>query len=319
MICVSGAGAFGTALAISLAKVGPVMLWSHDADHATQMQEARENPRRLPGVALPDAITVTSDLGSIPAEIPILLAVPMQRLRAMAGAHSAHLSGRPLVACCKGVELSTGKGPIAILQEVVPDATAAILTGPSFAADIARGLPTALTLACADEAVGTDLQQALTTPNLRIYRTTDTIGAELGGALKNVIAIGCGVCIGRGLGDSARAALMTRGFAEMRRLATDMGAHPDTLLGLSGLGDLSLTCTSDLSRNYRYGLALGTSDTFDSGTTVEGVATARAVSDLAQTRGLDMPISNAIAGLCEGKYTVEEAIQALLNRPLKEE
>ena len=195
----------------------------------------------------------------------------------------------------------------------------AILTGPSFAADIARGLPTALTIACADPAMCIQLQQALTTANLRLYRTGDTIGAELGGALKNVVAIASGAAIGAGLGESARAALMTRGFAEMQRLAAHFHANPETLSGLSGFGDLTLTCTSTQSRNYRLGFALGTGQPFDVSTTVEGAATARAINRLAQDRGLDLPITAAVAGLVENRLDVPSAMKALLTRPLKEE
>ena len=192
-------------------------------------------------------------------------------------------------------------------------------TGPSFAADIARGLPTALTLACSDDVAGAMLLDALSTPALRLYRTTDTIGAELGGALKNVVAIAAGVVIGAGLGDSARAALMTRGFAEMNRLAQSLGARAETLAGLSGLGDLVLTCTSLQSRNFRFGSALGAGDAFDPSVTVEGAATAKAVSILAKQRGIDMPVATMVAALVTGTISVEDAVAALLARPLKKE
>jgi glycerol-3-phosphate dehydrogenase (NAD(P)+) len=243
----------------------------------------------------------------------------MQRLRGFLTNHGAILATKRLVACCKGIELSTGVGPLTVIQETVPSATAAILTGPSFATDIARGLPTALTLACADDVITAQLQQSLTTQNVRIYRTSDTIGAELGGALKNVIAIACGAAIGAGLGESARAALMTRGFAEMQRLATFRNADPSTLSGLSGFGDLTLTCTSEQSRNYQLGLSLGKNIRFDPTTTVEGAATAHAVHALAEKSGLDMPITAAVAGLLDNRLNVQEAMKSLLTRPLKEE
>jgi len=319
MICVVGAGAFGTALAISLAANGPVILWTHDADHAAAMREARENARRLPGIVLPEGITITADFDTLPAEIPVLLAVPMQQLRGMLETHAKALRGHPLIACCKGIELSTGSGPTAILSETLPGATSAILTGPSFAADIARGLPTALTLACADAAMGRHLQQALTTPNLRLYRSTDTIGAELGGALKNVIAIGAGAVMGAGLGASARAALMTRGNAEIARLATALGAQAETLSGLSGFGDLVLTCTSDASRNYRFGHALGAGTLFDPNVTVEGAATARAALTRAQAMGLDLPVTAAVVALLDQPDSLPQVMETLLSRPLKEE
>ncbi len=319
MITVMGAGAFGTALADSLARVRAVRLWAHDARHVDEMQRTGRNERRLPGVPLGENISFCSELEPLSTQDIVLLAVPMQQLRRVLEAHQEVLDRGQLVACCKGMELSTGKGPIEIIQEVCPDATVAILTGPSFAADIAKGLPTALTLACADQAAGTTLQQSLTTPNLRLYRTTDTIGAELGGALKNVMAIGAGVVMGAALGDSARAALMTRGFAEMTRMATALGAEPETLAGLSGFGDLVLTCTSDQSRNYRFGLSLGRNEKFDPSVTVEGAATARAVYAKAQELGLDMPITAAITGLIAGELQVEQAMDMLLSRPLKEE
>ena len=315
-IAVLGAGAFGTALAISLAGSGPVTLWARDL---RDMAAQRENTARLPDCPFPEKLTLTDNLNDIERADIVLLAVPMQKLRQMLTANTKVLSGKHLVACCKGIELTTGIGPVSVIQQEVPDAIAAILTGPSFAADIARGLPTALTLACADDAAGRHLQQALTTANLRLYRTSDTIGAELGGALKNVIAIACGAAMGAGLGESARAALMTRGYAEMQRLARHLNADPTTLSGLSGFGDLTLTCTSDQSRNYRLGLALGRGDTFDPGTTVEGAATASAVYDLSQAADLDMPITAAVAAVLDGRQDVPDAMKSLLARPLKEE
>ncbi len=318
-VSVLGSGAFGTALAISLAGNGPVTLWSRNPDQASQMQQSRENVDRLPGVTLPANITVTAEIEQAVRSDVLLLAVPMQKLRDALNLHAARLSGKVLIACCKGIELSTGLGPVAVIRQTVPDAQPALLTGPSFADDIARGLPTALTLACADAELGEALQQELKTTNLRLYRTADAVGAELGGALKNVMAIGCGAAIGAGLGDSARAALITRGFAEMQRFAALRGAQPDTLMGLSGLGDLVLTCSSELSRNYRFGLCLGQKKPFDSTTTVEGVATALAMSEIAASEGLDMPISATVAKLSSGAYSVTDAIQALLGRPLKEE
>ena len=193
------------------------------------------------------------------------------------------------------------------------------MTGPSFAHDIAKGLPTALTLACADDKIGTALQTQLSTENLRLYRTTDTTGAELGGALKNVVAIACGAAMGAGLGESARAAVMTRGYAEMQRLAQDMGAKAQTLSGLSGFGDLTLTCTSEQSRNYSYGLALGQGKPFDPDITVEGAKTAIAVSNLAKNRNVEMPITEVIAAVLTEKTTIPKAMEALLSRPLKKE
>jgi glycerol-3-phosphate dehydrogenase (NAD(P)+) len=318
-ISVLGSGAFGTALAVSLAGNGHVTLWARNADHAAEMQAGRTNAARLPGVTLPDTLNATSDFDSALQNQTLLLAVPMQKLRSVLTAHAEAFAGKTLVACCKGIELETGLGPIAVIEECLPGATAALLTGPSFADDIARGLPTALTLACADETACKALQQELTTANLRLYRTTDTTGAEVGGALKNVIAIACGAVIGAGLGDSARAALMTRGYAEMLRLALSLGARPETLAGLSGFGDLTLTCSSELSRNYRLGLSIGRGEGFDPSVTVEGAATARAVDAKARATGLDMPITHTVVGLLDGSLTITEAAAQLLARPLKEE
>ena len=315
-VSVLGAGAFGTALAISLAGKGPVTLWARDAG---DMAKRRENTKRLPGCPFPDTLTVTDSLEEASGAEILLLAVPMQKLRSVLEEHKDALHGKHLVACCKGIELSSGVGPVSVISQTIPDATAAILTGPSFAADIARGLPTALTLACADAKAGKYLQAELTTANLRRYRTTDTIGAELGGALKNVVAIASGAAIGAGLGESARAALMTRGYAEMQRLAAHLKAEPTTLAGLSGFGDLTLTCTSEQSRNYRLGQSLGQGTPFDSSTTVEGAATARAVDALARKAALDMPITRAVAGLLDNQLDVAGAMKSLLTRPLKEE
>ncbi|MFB9149169.1 NAD(P)H-dependent glycerol-3-phosphate dehydrogenase [Roseovarius ramblicola] len=318
MTLICGAGAFGTALAVTLAQNGPVTLWARDADHAAEMQASRFNDRRLPGIALPEAITVVS--GEVPGgDAPCLLAMPMQTLGGFLSDHHDALGSRPLVACCKGMDLATGLGPTGLIAQTCAEATPAILTGPSFARDIALGLPTALTLACADAAIGQRLQSTLTTPTLRLYRTTDTTGAELGGALKNVIAIGCGAVMGAGLGESARAALMTRGFAEMNRLAHALGARPETLAGLSGFGDLALTCTSAQSRNYGYGKSLGRGEDFDRSVTVEGAATARAVLARARALGLDMPITHAVTALVSGELRATEAMDMLLSRPLKEE
>lgn len=320
MIRVMGAGAFGTALAVSLAERGAVTLWARDEGHAQEMARTRRNVRRLPGIDLPGAVTVVSGPVEPNEAEATLLAVPAQTLRAFCSEHATGLtSGGPLVACCKGVELATGLRPSQVIAEVLPGTVCAVLTGPSFAGDIARGLPTALTLACADAAVGQRLQAGLSTSGLRLYRSADVIGAELGGALKNVIAIASGAAMGAGLGDSARAALMTRGFAEMVRAAEAMGASRDTLSGLSGFGDLVLTCTSEQSRNYRFGLSLGRNEPFDPSVTVEGAATAQAVCDLAAREGLDLPITQAVTMLVSGRLRVAQAMDMLLKRPLKEE
>ena len=312
MIGILGAGAFGTALAVALTANGPVTLWGR------RIGWQGENPR-LPGVAMPDAVTVTQDLDAALACDTILLALPAQALGAFLDEQGPRLAGKALVSTAKGIDLQHLTGPSALIAQAAPDAVVAVLTGPSFAADIARGLPTALTLACADGAAAQVLQDRLSTPVLRLYRTTDVTGAELGGALKNVIAIAAGTVIGAGLGDSARAAIITRGFAEMTRLAIHLGARPETLTGLSGLGDLTLTCTSAGSRNFRFGCAIGSGSAWDSATTVEGAATARALALMAARDGLDLPIAAMVARLAEGRVSVEKAMDHLLSRPLKEE
>jgi glycerol-3-phosphate dehydrogenase (NAD(P)+) len=317
-IAVAGAGAFGTALAVAFAKKAPVRLWARDATMVETMRSTRANPR-LPDVVMPDSIEISADLETVFEADTILLAVPAQQISAFLKAHSDRLAGKTIVSCAKGIDLTTLKGTASSISELVPTATAAILTGPSFAADIAKGLPTALTLACADDVIGKQLQAELSTRTLRLYRTTDVIGAELGGSLKNVMAIACGACIGEGMGDSARAALLTRGMAEMMRLSIAMGGQSDTLMGLSGFGDLVLTCTSEQSRNYRFGLALARMEGFDPTITVEGVATTHAVAKLAREKGIEMPIVTMLSGLLDGKSSIAEAIQGLLSRPLKEE
>ena len=319
MIGVIGAGAFGTALAVVLGREGrEVCIWARSVDAVRAMQTTRRNDARLPGIHLPESVSVTADLGSLRRADAILLTVPMQTLGGFLAETGDLLQGVPLIACCKGIDLATLRGPSALVSAACPGAVAAVLTGPSFAADIARGLPTALTLACAHPEAEA-LQHLISTPTLRLYRTTDVIGAELGGALKNVIAIAAGVVIGAGLGESARAALMTRGYAEMLRLGTHLGARPETMAGLSGFGDLVLTCTSGQSRNFRYGAALGAETAFDNGLTVEGVATALAIAKLAASLAIEMPVTAMIANLVTRKLTLSQAIQSLLSRPLKQE
>ncbi|RYG91295.1 NAD(P)-dependent glycerol-3-phosphate dehydrogenase [Loktanella sp. IMCC34160] len=318
-IGIAGAGAFGTALAITIGLDGrQVMLWARDPKAVQSMRDTRQSPR-LPDVPLPDDVRPTDSLDQLAECDVILLAMPAQAIRGFLADHATGFAGKRLVACCKGIDIETMRGPSQSIEDLVPDAIVATLTGPSFAADIARGLPTALTLACKDETEGAYLQSALSTATLRLYRTTDVTGSELGGALKNVMAIACGACIGAGLGESARAALLTRGFAEMQRLALSNGARPETLMGLSGLGDLALTCTSDLSRNYQFGLSIGRGEEFDPAVTVEGAKTAIAVTKLAKRDGLELPISFVVADLVARNITVEEALRRLLSRPLKEE
>ena len=319
MIGIAGAGAFGTSLAIALARKGlDVMLWARDEAQAQAMQTAGENARYLAGARFPACLRVTNRVMDMTGAQAVLLAVPMQSLASFLQEHAHFIKVSPLIACCKGVDLATLKGPSDVIKTACPHATVGVLTGPSFATDIAQGLPTALTLAYAGKDAE-DLQEMLSTPTLRLYLSSDIIGAELGGALKNVIAIAAGVVMGAGLGASARAALMTRGFVEMQRMAQALGGRAETLTGLSGFGDLVLTCASDQSRNFRYGLALGAGQGFDPSVTVEGAATAQAVARLAAKKAIDMPITSMISALIAQKITLDQAVAALMSRPLKQE
>ncbi|MBJ3778391.1 NAD(P)H-dependent glycerol-3-phosphate dehydrogenase [Acuticoccus mangrovi] len=318
-LSILGAGAFGTALAIALSRHGnAVTLWARDSEAVWAMRRDRLNVRRLPGAPFPAELVVTADLAAATARQTILLAVPMQSLAGLLE-EVVPPTGSALVACCKGVDLTSGLGPTGVIAAACPDAVPAVLTGPSFADDIAHLLPTALTLAAADAAVGARLQRELSTSTLRLYLSRDMVGAELGGALKNVVALAAGIAMGAGFGESARAAIITRGFAEMQRFAATTAADPDTLRGLSGLGDLTLTATSDKSRNYTAGLALGHGGGVPQGQTVEGVATAAAVARLAAERGVAMPLTAMVAAVTRGEVSVHEAAMALLARPLKEE
>lgn len=318
-IAVAGAGAFGTALALAEVFAGrEVLLWGRDR----QVMEGARKTRRLPRLSahvLPDRIRLTGDLADLSGADAVLLAVPAQQVSTFIAEAAGVLAGRAIVSCAKGIDLNRGVGPLALIDEALPGAPAAVLTGPGFADDLAAGKPTALTLACRDEALGARLQRALATPVLRLYRSTDVTGAELGGALKNVMAIACGTAIGAGFGESARAALLTRGFAEMQRLALHFGARAETLTGLSGLGDLVLTATSDQSRNFRAGLALGRGQALPEGETIEGVATAAAAARIARDAGIELPITIAVEALTRGEARVGTALEALLARPLKEE
>jgi glycerol-3-phosphate dehydrogenase (NAD(P)+) len=312
MIGIAGAGAFGTALAVALAQDGrQVRLWARGLP-----RDARQSPR-LPGVTFPSGISVVENVPDLADTGVVLLALPMQALRGFLEGNGQALLNSDLVACCKGIDLKTLKGPAEVMEQAGATGAVAVLTGPSFAADIARGLPTALTLACHSKKAEA-LQGLLSTAALRLYRTDDVIGAELGGALKNVIAIAAGVVIGAGLGDSARAALITRGYAEMQRLALALGARAETLAGLSGLGDLILTCTSAQSRNFAHGIALGSGQPA-AHATVEGIATAGAAVRLAASHGTEMPVASMVARLVANDVSVGEAVRQLMSRPLKQE
>ena len=283
------------------------------------MEAQRENSK-LPGAVLGPAITVTSDAkAAIQGADFILSAIPLQSTHTALADLVGYFEGQPLIGCSKGVDLTTGMGGYSILRASYPDGPVGLLTGPSFAADIAQGLPTALTLAADASQEVSSWQSELSVGTLRLYVSHDPVGAELGGALKNVIAIACGATMGAGLGESARAALITRGQAEITRCAVQLGARPETLSGLSGFGDLCLTCTSDKSRNYRFGAALGQAKPFDPSITVEGKDTALALLPIMQRLEIDMPITKAVAGLCSGTITVSQTLAALMARPLRKE
>ena len=283
------------------------------------MEAQRENSK-LPGAVLGPAITVTSDAkAAIQGADFILSAIPLQSTHTTLADLVGYFEGQPLIGCSKGVDLTTGMGGYSILRASYPDGPVGLLTGPSFAADIAQGLPTALTLAADASQEVSSWQSELSVDTLRLYVSHDPVGAELGGALKNVIAIACGATMGAGLGESARAALITRGQAEITRCAVQLGARPETLSGLSGFGDLCLTCTSDKSRNYRFGAALGQARPFDPSITVEGKDTALALLPIMQRLEIDMPITKAVAGLCSGTITVSQTLAALMARPLRKE
>jgi len=315
-LAVLGAGAFGTALAIALGDKHRVTLWGHDPRHLRDIASARENTRHLPGCPLPDSVDIAAEIAAVEADT-LLLAVPMQALRSLLRAQGAALDGKTLILCCKGLERETGLRPSAVVAEMLPTAETAILTGPSFAADIARGLPTGLCLAKAEPSEA--LQERLACRTLRIYATTDVTGAEIGGAVKNVIALAAGLTQGAGLGDSARAAIVTRGFAEISRFAISQGARLETLAGLSGLGDLILTCTSPTSRNFSAGLCIARGEPLAEGQTIEGLETARSLARLAQKLGIEMPLTRTVAAVTQGDMTVADAAEMLMSRPLKEE
>ncbi|MGJ4901877.1 NAD(P)H-dependent glycerol-3-phosphate dehydrogenase [Bradyrhizobium sp. HKCCYLRH2060] len=319
-ISIIGAGAWGTALAAVAARAGrDVTLYARDADHAARIASARENPR-LPGIPLADSIAVTADLARAARADAVLIVVPAQHLRG-AVMHLAPLlrPGTPLIACAKGIEHGTHKFMTEVIAEAAPNAIPAILSGPSFADDVARGLPTAVTLAARDEPLAAALVQALGSPTFRPYHATDVRGVEIGGAAKNVLAIAAGIVAGRQLGASALAALTTRGFAELVRLGRAYGARSETLTGLSGLGDLILTCAGPQSRNFAAGLALGRGEPLPAGKLAEGQYTAPVLVELATSRGVEMPVALAVAAILAGSVTIDAAIEALMLRPFKAE
>ena len=325
-VSIVGGGAWGTALAQTLAHGGiRVALWAREPEVVDDINVRHVNRTFLPGVSLAPSIRATADLSAVATSDAILAVVPAQHLRGVVGKLAKQLPpDTPVILCAKGIEQSTGRFMGDVLEEAAPQVLRAVLSGPSFAADVARGLPSALTLACRNETVGRALTAALSSRQMRLYWSSDVLGAELGGAVKNVLAIAAGIVEGRGLGASAHAAVVTRGFAELRRFGEAMGARPETLLGLSGLGDLILTCGSAQSRNMSLGRALGEGRSLTEilggrVAVTEGVYTSAALVRLARDRGVDMPIAEAVHGIIEGRLLVDEAITALMQRPLKAE
>jgi glycerol-3-phosphate dehydrogenase (NAD(P)+) len=319
-VAVIGAGAWGTALAMVAARAGrSVTLWARNAEHAARIASTRDNPR-LPGVRLAQEIFVTSELALAARADMLLIATPAQHLRGAVNMLATHLTTQtPVVACAKGIEHGTHKFMTDVIAEAALHAQPAILSGPSFADDVARGLPTAVTLAAKEEELASSLVQALGSPTFRPYHSTDVRGVEIGGAAKNVLAIAAGIVVGRNLGASALAALTTRGFSELARLGRACGARTETLSGLSGLGDLLLSCSTAQSRNFALGIALGRGEAAPAGKLAEGAFTAPVLVELAAARNVDMPVSQAVAAILDNKLTIDAAIEGLLTRPFKAE
>lgn len=323
---VIGAGAWGTALAQVCARAGlETVLWAREAEVVESINARHENSLFLPGVALDPGVKAAPGPEGL-ADCDMVLAVaPAQHLRGALTVFAPHAGpGLPILLCAKGVEQGSLKLMTQVLAETVPQAAAAVLSGPSFAEEVASGLPTAVTLACPDPELGQRLGEAIATPTFRPYLAADMIGAEAGGAIKNVLAIACGISEGRGLGRSAHAALITRGFAELTRIAVALGGEASTVAGLCGLGDLVLTCSSAQSRNMSVGLALGQGQSLEQAlagklSVAEGVASAPAVRALIQTLGVEAPICEAVAAILAGEVGVDEAIGGLLSRPLRSE
>ncbi len=323
---VVGGGAWGTALAQTMALAGHVVsLWAYETETVREINDHRQNRVFLPGVEINESVTATGKLADVAACDVILLVPPAQHLRRIAGELASQIPERkPVVVCAKGIEQATGKLMGAVAHEALPQAAHAVLSGPSFAADVARGLPAAVTLASRDETLGRQLAEALGYRNFRIYWSSDTTGVELGGSVKNVLAIAAGIVEGKELGASAHAALVTRGFAELRRLGEALGAQPETLMGLSGLGDLVLTCSSPQSRNMSLGRALGQGRSMadimgERRAVTEGVFTSEAVARIGKERAIELPICTAVHAIVTEKLSVTDAIEGLLSRPQRAE
>lgn len=320
---VLGGGAWGTAMAVALSAHGAVRLWCRDPAQATALQSSRENARLLPGVPLPPAVSVSSDIAASVAGTPrVALAVPVNAVRETCRRlrdSGALAPGAALFLLCKGFELATGELPHRVVEAELPGYPVFVLSGPSFAAEVGRGLPTAITLAGADLKAARAQVEAVHTARLRVYASEDRIGAEVGGAVKNVIAIAAGISDALGFGNNARAALVTRGLAEIARLGVALGGQAQTFYGLAGLGDLVLTTTSDLSRNRRLGLAVGRGETVEAaaaalGQVAEGVKTAQAVARLGRDMGVELPITVAVCSVLFDGVPAQQAVAALLAR-----
>jgi glycerol-3-phosphate dehydrogenase (NAD(P)+) len=325
-IGIVGAGAWGTALAVVLTRAGrQPTLWAHEPAVVHAIRTVRRNPIFLPDIDIPGTVTVTDDLAAVAANDAVLLAVPAQHLRGVCRVLAPHWpKGAPAIICAKGIEQGSGALMTELVAQELPQARLAILSGPTFAAEVARGQPTAVTLASGEPDLAAQLVTLIGSPTFRPYASGDPVGVAVGGAVKNVLAIGCGVVEGRALGDNARAALITRGLAELARLVVAKGGRMETCMGLSGLGDLVLTASSRQSRNYSTGLGLGQGKPLEDllgarHDVVEGVATAPAVLALAARLGVEMPVCAAVAALIDGRMTIDETIGALLARPFKSE
>ncbi|MGO4354536.1 NAD(P)H-dependent glycerol-3-phosphate dehydrogenase [Rhizobium sp. RAF36] len=323
-IAVIGAGAFGTALAAVIALTGrsAVTLVGRDPALMADLAAERLHDAALPGIALPEALEFSAEADAIRDASIVLFAMPSQAQADAARQYGPYLAkDAVVVTCAKGIERATGALLTDMLERELPAHRVAVLSGPGFAADIAKGLPTAMAIAAADMDVAERLAQAISGRTFRLYASDDRTGVQLGGALKNVLAIACGIVEGRGIGDSARAALIARGLAEMSRLVAAKGGQADTVRGLSGLGDLVLTATSHQSRNLRFGIALGRGEQADPahGQLVEGAFAAAVAARLAGELGVDMPITDAVSAIIEGKLGIAEAIEQLMTRPITTE
>jgi glycerol-3-phosphate dehydrogenase (NAD(P)+) len=324
-IGILGAGAWGTALALAATRAGrSVTLWSHRADQAAEIAKTGRNAAYLPAIELVKEIHPTAEIGDLKGSAALLLAVPAQAVRRVVHALGPVAGKAPIIICAKGIERGSGLRLTEIVADMLPKSPVAVLSGPSFASEVANGLPTAVTIASSDAGLAQRLTQMLGSRSFRPYPSDDPIGVELGGAAKNVLAIACGIAIGRALGDNARAALITRGLAEMTRFAVALGGRASTLSGLAGMGDLVLTCSSQQSRNLSFGTAVGQGKPIaellgEGQKLVEGVATAAALTVLAKRSGVEMPIASAVDAVLHQGLDVGEAVTALLSRPFRSE